>query len=82
MRRKYGKMFGINTHEESILDYKRKTNDGQYTFKINGIEVYSNLYNEHKRTYMFFDKDNRTLAEIGDCDKMSLADLKKKFGDR
>jgi len=81
MRKKYGKMFGINTYEEGILEYKRKTNKEHYSFKINGIEVYSNLYNEHKRTYLFFDKDNRTIAEIGDCDKMSLAHLKKKFGD-
>lgn len=81
MRKKYGKMFGINTHNESILEYNKKTNEGLYKFKINGIDVYSNLYNDHKRTYMFFDKYNRVIAEIGDCDKMSILELRKKFGD-
>jgi RNA polymerase sigma factor (sigma-70 family) len=81
MRIKYGKMFGINTTDERIKMYKTKTKRGGGDFYINGVLVKYAWYNNYKRLYTFVDNDDRVIAEISDCDKMSTKELIKKFGD-
>jgi RNA polymerase sigma factor (sigma-70 family) len=81
MRIKYGKMFGINTTDERIKMYKTKTKRGGGDFYINDVLVKYAWYVDSKRVYTFVDNDDRVIAEISDCDKMSTKELIKKFGD-
>lgn len=81
MRFKYGKMYGINTHDERIKLYESKTESNMDDFKINGKIVGTYHYSDNNRTYTFYDHSNRVLAEIGDCEEMNYDELVELFGD-